>query len=374
MNTHVNTGRLVNEFKRLVSIDSESFCERSMADYLKTAFQDMGITLLEDNAGTHYGGNAGNLYGTWKGTLSGSPILFCAHMDTVSPGIGKMAVCYEDGTITSNGTTVLGADDAAGIAEIMEAVRCISEQGIPHRDIEFLFPIAEEAYIKGSSVFDFTQLSAKEAYVLDLSGAVGTASLQEPTLISFEAVFYGKAAHAGFAPEEGIHAIAMAAEAITQTKQGRIGGDTTVNIGVMEGGTATNIVPQRVAVKGEIRSYVHEKALQSMDEIRTNFENTAKKYGGICETVHTVHLHAYQVEKEDKVVTRFCKVCEKLGISDTLTATFGGSDNNAFLQHAIHGIVLACGMNQVHSAKEYTTAVEMERAAAIVAELMTQGE
>ena len=370
----IRTERLVEEFQELVSVDSVSYLERDMADLLKRKLKMLGIDASEDDAGVYCGGNAGNIYGVWKGTLPGAPILFSAHMDTVEPGIGKKAILQEDGRITSDGTTVLGSDDAAGIAEILEAVRSIQEQNIPHRDIELLFPVAEEVYGRGSSVFDYSRIQAKEAYVLDISGAVGMASLQEPTLIPFTAEIRGRASHAGFAPEEGIHAIAIAAEATRQIKQGRISEDTTVNIGKISGGTATNIVPERVVLEGEIRSYQHEKAIDTVEKIGRIIGDTAKAYGGSSNMTYDVHLHAYKIEETEPVVKRFEKACTELGIESRLTRTFGGSDNNSFLQHGIRGIVLACGMNEVHSTNEYTTVEELAKSASIVAKLMTSEE
>lgn len=366
----IQRDRLVKEFLELVAIDSVSFKERKMADTLKEKLKELNIKPYEDQANDMYHSEAGNVYGFLKGTIEGPPLLFSAHMDTVQPGIGKKAVLKEDGTITADGVHVLGSDDMAGVAAILEAIRTLQENHLPHRDIELLFPIAEEAYVKGSKVFDYNKIKAKEAYVLDLSGSVGTASLQEPTLISFQLEISGKAAHAGFAPEQGIHAITVAADGITRIRQGRIGTDTTVNLGTIQGGTATNIVPDMVTIQGEIRSYSHEKALEQLEYIRNTFQQTAKEYGSEIKLEHEIHLRAYQVQQQEPVVQRFLQVCRELQIPSALTSTFGGSDNNSFLQHGIRGIVLACGMNQVHTREEYTTIRELERSASIVVGLM----
>lgn len=229
---------LLEEFAGFTEIDSVSFGERRMADLLKEKLRALGFETEEDDAGSHYGGNAGNVYGFLKGSLSGEPVLFSAHMDTVEPGIGKKAVFQEDGRITSDGTTVLGADDAAGLTEILGGIRRVLSSGKPHRDIEVLFPIAEEVYTKGTRVFDFSKIRSKEAYVLDLSGPVGSAAVQAPSLISFVLTIHGKAAHAGFEPEKGIHAVTAAALAIARLPQGHVEEDTTLNIGLIRGGTA----------------------------------------------------------------------------------------------------------------------------------------
>jgi tripeptide aminopeptidase len=370
----VNRARILKEFCSLVAIDALSYQEREMADRLLKTLTELGFEVIEDNAGTYYSGNCGNLYGYLPGELEGTPYLFSAHMDTVAPGQNKRAVVKDDGTITSDGTTVLGADDLSGIVSILEAIRTMKELGLPHRSIEILFTIAEEVYIRGSEVFDYTRIKAKEAFVLDLSGPVGTAALSAPTLISFTATVQGKASHAGFAPELGINAIAIAAQAITEIKQGRIDEKTTVNIGLIEGGRARNIVSDSCILKGEVRSLDHEKALSEIKEIERILSESAHKYNTECEFTTEFGCLAYKVEPDHPVVSRFTKACKDLGYEINLRDTFGGSDNNNFMRHGITGLVIACGMNEVHSCGEYTHIDELEKCSNIVIKLMTERE
>lgn len=370
----INSKRLIQEFCELVAIDSTSFHERQMADVLKNKMTELQIDVFEDCAGDLYQGDAGNLYGFLKGDLPGKPLLFSSHMDTVEPGCQKKAMIQENGKITSDGTTVLGADDIAGIVAILESIRVLKENHIPHRDIEILFPIAEEVYIQGSRVFDYQKIQSKEAYVLDLNGPIGTASLQEPTLISFQIEVIGKASHAGFAPEAGLHAIYIAASAIEKIKQGRIDEETTVNIGKIQGGVATNIVPEKTLIEGEIRSYNHEKAILTFQHILAVFESITNKYQAEFKEEHTLYLHAYQVLESERVVQRFINVCQQLDITPSLTKTFGGSDNNSFMMHGIKGIVLACGMNNVHTTSEYTSIDDLKKSTKIILNLMRSEE
>lgn len=364
---------LLEEFAGFTELDSVSFGERRMADLLKEKLKALGFETEEDDAGSHYGGNAGNVYGLLKGSLSGEPVLFSAHMDTVEPGIRKKAVFHEDGVITSDGTTVLGADDAAGLVEILGGIRRVLASGKPHRDIEVLFPIAEEVYTKGSRVFDFSRIRAKEAYVLDLSGPVGTAAVQAPSLLSFVLTIHGKAAHAGFEPEKGIHAVTAAALAIARLPQGHVEEDTTLNIGIIRGGTATNIVPESCTVEGEIRSYSHEKALSYMEAVRRIFLEEAEKKGASLESEVSVNLVAYHTGEEEASVKHFRRAAHKLGLPGKLTETFGGSDCNTFAEHGIRGIVLSCGMYQAHSTREYTTVEDLEKGASLVEALILEG-
>lgn len=370
----VNTTRLIDEFCKLVSIDSVSFQERKMADVLKNYLTELGFEVMEDKAYEYYDGNSGNIYGFLEGNIDKDPLLFSAHMDTVEPGLGKKTVIHEDGTITSSGTTVLGADDLAGVAAILEAVRTIKEKGLAHRSIEVLFTIAEEVYIRGSEVFDYSRIKAKEAYVLDLSGPVGTAAVKAPTLVSFTADFKGRASHAGFAPEKGIHAIGAAAEAVSLLKQGRIDEETTVNVGTIEGGLARNIVPENCILKGEVRSLSHKKSLTEVEKIRTLFREISVKRGTILDFDTSFGCIAYQVDHEHSVVKRFEKACRELEIETNYIATFGGSDNNNFIRNGITGIVLACGMNEVHSCKEFTHVDELKKCSCITLKLMTMAE
>lgn len=367
----INKERLVQEFCKLVAIDASSFEEREMADVLTRYLKDLGFEVTEDKAGEHYEGNAGNLYGFLQGELEGEPLLFSAHMDTVEPGKNKKAIVHEDGRITSDGTTVLGSDDISGLVAILEAVRSLKEQKIPHRSVEVLFPIAEELYLKGSEVYDFQQIKAKEAYVLDLSGPVGTAALTAPTVVAITATFTGRAAHAGFAPEQGIHAIAVCADAINRIKQGRLDEGTTVNIGTIEGGLSRNIVPETCRITGEVRSLNHETSLRETKKIQETFQKAADSYGAALEFETSFGCIAYEVKKDHPVVKRYQNACEELGIPVTYIDTFGGSDNNNFVRNGITGIVIACGMNEVHSTKEYTHADELERCTKIVLKLLT---
>lgn len=368
----IDKKRLTEKFCQLVAIDSPSFSEREMADELTRTLSELGFSVQEDKAGDYYGGNSGNIYGFLPGTIEGPPLLFSAHMDTVEPAKGKKAVVEEGGKITSQGDTVLGADDLSGIVCILEAITVIKEQDLPHRSIEVLFPIAEEVYIRGSEVFDYSIIKSKEAYVLDLSGPVGTAALKAPTLLSFEAKIFGKASHAGFSPESGIHAIAAAADFITKIRQGRIDDNTTVNMGLIEGGTARNIVPDLCILKGEVRSLDHRKASDEIQRIESILKETVTSYGADCKFETSLGCLAYNIDPNHPVVRQFKEVCQELGYETSFIDTFGGSDNNNFVRNGITGIVIASGMNQVHSCQEYTHVDELFRCSGIMIKLMTR--
>ncbi|RFZ76790.1 M20/M25/M40 family metallo-hydrolase [Lacrimispora amygdalina] len=376
----MNRDRLVSQFKRMVEFDSETYHEREIADYLKEEMKQLGFSVTEDDAGIRlkeriadYGDAipTGNLYGFLKGNTAGMPVLFSAHMDTVRLGIGKHAAEDENGVITSRGDTVLGADDLSGIAAILEAVHTIREHQIPHPDIEVLFPVAEENYGKGSQLADYSAIRSRQAYVFDLSGEIGNAALAAPTLLSFEIRVKGKNAHAGFCPQLGINAIEIAATAISRIKQGWADEETTVNIGKISGGKQGNIVSDECILIGEIRSLKDDRAMEEWEKLKKVFEEAAACRGGNIELLFEKQIEAYEIDEDEEVVRRFKRVCDEIGVKAVTHKTLGGSDNNHFVRNGIRGIVVACGMNEVHTTSEYTTVNQLEKSALLALGLMT---
>ena len=361
--------KITEIFEKLVSIDSPSLKERKIADHLKTLFGEIGIELEEDQTQEETGSDAGNLFARLEGEADAEPLLLGVHMDTVDPARNKKAVFHPDGTVTSDGTTVLGADDLAGITAVYEAVRFLKGNRISHRPVEILITTGEELYCKGANAFDYSKIRSKEAYVLDLSGKIGTAAYAAPTLASFSVKIQGKAVHAGFSPEKGINSIAIAARGIARLSQGRIDETTTANIGTFCGGTGTNIVPEECVLKGEIRSLNHEKAMKILREYHEIFQEETNKGKGRLEWEEKLNIVAYETPLSGNTAQNYKKAVEKLGLIPKFEKTFGGSDNNVFALHGIEGLVIATSMNQVHSCQEYTSIPEIRQVAQIVVNL-----
>lgn len=359
-------------FAELVAIDSPSLKERQMAEHLKKLFGGIGIPLTEDDSAKASGSDTGNLYAYVEGSLAGHAILLSAHMDTVMPAYGKKAVFAKDGTITSDGTTVLGADDLAGVSAIYEAVKYVREHDVPHRSFELLFTTGEELYGKGANTFACSQLRAKSAYVLDLSGRVGDAAYAAPSILSFCARVKGRASHAGFEPEAGVNAISAAAHAVAALRQGRIDEETTANIGKISGGEGVNIVAPECVVQGEVRSLRHEKALKLLEEYRACFARAVSEYGAQLEWEESVDICAYETSLTSAAAESYRRAAEKAGVEARLCKTFGGSDNNVFAQYGIEGLVVATSMNQVHTCKEYSNVHEIVKVAQIVIHLLCE--
>ncbi|MGH9903269.1 MAG: M20/M25/M40 family metallo-hydrolase, partial [Pyrinomonadaceae bacterium] len=254
----INQERIKNLLLELVRIDSVSRREREVAERVRAYCEELGAEVEIDDAGEKVGGNTGNVIARFRGTIpDAEPIMMSAHMDTVVPGEGVKPVVEGD-IIRSDGTTVLGGDDKSGIAVILETIRCLKEQNIPHTDIEAVFSICEEVGLLGAKHVDVSRLRSKYGLVFD-SDDPGFLFTKGPSADHMEFKIHGLESHAGVAPESGISAIRIAAEAIAGMKLGRIDEETTANIGVIEGGKATNIVTNLVTVRGEARSLSDEK-------------------------------------------------------------------------------------------------------------------
>ena len=359
----INKERLINTFVELVSLDSPSFDERSAADYVINKLNSLGLSPYEDEAGKKIGGTTGNVFATLEGAAENVPRLFTAHLDTVPPCKNKKIVVGEK--ITSDGTTILGADDFAAVACILEAIEVIKENNLVHGPLEFLFTPAEEVYSKGVKEFDFSRIKAKMVFTPDYDGPLGACINRAPSIISFCAKMKGKASHAGFAPEQGVSAITGAALAISKLSLGRIDSETTANIGLIDGGSATNIVPDTCIVRGEVRSYNHQKAERQIDEIRSAFE----KEGG-CEFQSETCIKAYETSENSDTGRFFKHVCEKVGFTPSFDASFGGSDNNTLAEHGIEGIVIASAMHGCHTKSEYTYQSELFGLVELIIQLM----
>lgn len=369
----ISKDRLLNLFEEFTAIDNSSLNEAELCRKIKEKLDFLGIKYQEDDTAAKIGGNSGNLYAYIDGTVPLPPILLSAHMDSVEPARGKRAVIHPDGKITSDGTTVLGADDLSGVCAILEALTSVKESGAAHRPIEVLFDVAEEIYCAGIQQFDFSRLKSKEAYIFDLSGPVGVAAYQAPSILSFRAEFQGRSAHAAFSPENGIHAIKAAAEVIASISCGRVA-DTTVNIGTIHGGSADNVVPDRCLLTGEVRSFADSSGRQQLALIQQKVEQAAEKFGASVSFQTETLCLAYKVEPTEPAAVRFQKVCRDLCFCGELVPTYGGSDNNHFYHHGLRGLVVASGMNNCHSCHEYTSISELEKAARLVEALIFSGE
>ncbi|MDB4894078.1 MAG: aminotripeptidase PepT-like protease [Firmicutes bacterium] len=347
----VNQERITNLLMELCATDSASRQERLMADKLKPMLSELGFAVHEDDAGSKVGGNTGNLSARLPGTSGGEPLLFSSHMDRVTPGMG-VKPRIEGEYVVSDGSTILGADDAAGLAAIIEAVRVLKERNLPHPVIELGITICEEVGLLGAQHLDYSWFTAKSGFVLDSSGPVGEIVTQAPSSAKLNATFRGKAAHAGVAPEKGISAIQIAARAIAGMKLLRIDSETTANIGSIMAEGRTNIVPETCTLAAETRSLDKTKLEAQIAHMTDSMEAAAAELGGTVEVEVVRSNTGINLAADSAPVTRAQRAAESIGATPRLASTGGGSDANIFNGNGIATAVLGVGYEEIHSTRE----------------------
>lgn len=360
--------RVIERFLEYVKIDSPTKEEKNFKERLKKDLEDLGLEVYEDKAGEEIGSNSGNLIAKLKGT-GDKTILFSSHMDTVSPGRGIEPVIGEDGIIRSKGDTILAGDDKSGVSAIMEMLTVLIEENIPHHNIEVAFTISEEGGLFGSKLLDYSKINADFGIVLDSGGSPGHTILQGPAQTKINVVFKGKSAHAGVAPEEGVSAIQIAADAISNMKLLRIDEETTANIGLINGGGPTNIVTDTVEIKAEARSLDNDKLQAQVDHMVKCVKDAQEKHGIEAEIEVIEAYKSFKVEEDSLPAQTVKKACEKLGFKFSPAKSGGGSDTNNYNLNGIPAVNLGIGMTKAHSTDEFIKIEDIVNGAKLILEI-----
>ncbi|MCD8899013.1 M20/M25/M40 family metallo-hydrolase [Staphylococcus gallinarum] len=350
----VNEQRLLDTFLELVQTNSESGNEGHIQAQLKGKFEALGLSVVEDQASQKQNLGANNLICTLPSTIDNKEIdkvYFTSHMDTVVPGIDIKPQIKNDGYIYSDGTTILGADDKAGLAAILEALAVIHENKLPHGQLQFVITVGEEIGLEGAKALPADLLDSNFGYAVDASAPVGTTVVGAPTQMKFDATIYGKTAHASV-PDKGISAINIAAKAVSDMKLGRIDEVTTANIGRFEGGSATNIVADKVTLKAEARSHSDERIAQQIEHMKSVVENTVKRYGTNADIEITKSYPGFKVAEDAKVTEIAKESAIQLGLAADTIIAGGGSDGNIINGLGIPTVILGVGYENIHTTSE----------------------
>lgn len=367
----INKQRIIDEFLELVQIDSHSSKEGKIASILIKKLEEIGFDVYVDDAGKKLNGETGNIIATLKGNREGKKVLFSAHMDTVAPGEGvKPVIDEKEGIIKSDGTTVLGSDDKAGITAILEGVRYIKENNIDHSDIQVVFSIWEEGGLNGAKYLDYSKIDCDYGFVLDSGGSPGEVVVQAPAQDSIKVKIKGKPAHAGLMPENGISAVMVASRAIEKMNLLRIDEETTANIGTINGGIATNIVMPELEIKAEARSLSDEKLEKQSKHMVECFEKACEEFGAEADIEVIRSYSAFKVEENEEIIDVLKKAFSNMGLQTTLGSTGGGSDTNIMSKNGVKAVILGVGMKKVHTLEEYIKIEDLVNSGVMVAEII----
>lgn len=365
----VNKERLIKSFIKMAETPSISGKENRMRELLQNEFHKRGLKLIEDDAAKVLGTNTGNLLVRIPGHVDYAPLLFSAHIDTVVPGC-HVKVVRESDILRSDGTTILGSDDKAGVAAILEVVDVIMENDLPHPPLELLFTVGEESGLLGAKNFDYKLLQAAIGYVLDHGGSPGSIVINSPCQYELEFTVHGKAAHAGISPEDGLNAIHIMSKALAKMPCGRIDAETTCNFGIISGGLARNIVTEECRMLGEARSLKREKLENLVNEMVATFKQAVESNQATADVRKTFLYSEVSINPQEKVIQMALKAGEKLGLPVKLESTGGGSDASIINEHGITCANLGIGMSNVHTCNEYIKIEDLYNVASWVLEII----
>ena len=372
-----NRQRICDEFIRQASIDSPSFKEAAIAKYLEKRFKELGAEIEFDDAGAKVGSESGNMIARLSGSKTGDPLLLSVHMDTVTPADNVQPV-LNDGIFTSAGDTILGGDDKSGIVEIIEALEVLHEQNIPYVPLEIVVSICEEQGLLGAKHLDFSQFKAKQGVALDTTG-IDIVINRAPAANRFKIDISGHEAHAGVCPEQGVSAIQIASRAIARMPLGRIDAETTANIGTIHGGLASNIIPKKISLRGEIRSHDINKLRKQTELIISIVEEEVAKATIVVgdetkQATMTLELKEdfspMHVAEDAPILKIIHDAGAALNRPQEIRAAGGGSDANVFNGQGIDMVIVATGMAKVHTIDEWIAVDDMVKASELLVEII----
>ncbi len=354
------TSPMLDLFLELCATPSPSGQERAVTDRIGEYLTDLGLEWDEDDTAAVLEGTAGSIYCRIPGENGhGDPIFLCAHTDTV-PLDGRLEPVVEDGIVRNAGGTILGSDNKAAVVVMLEAVRRILREGTPHAGIELVFTPKEEVGLQGAAAFDHTKLLARTGFVYDQGTSIGEIVLGSPHAYVLDLRFHGRSAHAGMFPEEGRSAVAAAARAIADFRLGRIDEETSANVGVINGGTARNVVPEWCSFEAEIRSHDESKATELMREMLETAAFAASL--GECELESEVRpsFPGYRFRESDPAVQLAASALSTCGFQPRYALSGGGADANVFNARGLECVNLANGMMEIHTPDEHIAVSDLE--------------
>jgi len=354
-----SVSEVLDLFLELAAVPSPSGEERAVADRVIGYLRDCGLAPDEDGAGSSIGSTAGNVFARLEATRPGEPLFLCAHFDTVPPTTAIEPV-VEDGRVRNAQPTILGGDNKAAVAVMLEATRRVLAESRPHAGLELVFTPKEEVGLLGAYAFDHRRLKATAGYVYDQAAPIGEVILGAPAAHHLEFTFHGRAAHAGMYPEEGRSAVAAAARAVTEMRLGRVDDETTANIGEIRGGTAANIVPEWCTLVGEARSHDERKLAELVQEMQDAVTFAAGVDECEVETSIRRTYRAYRFKRDDLAVRLAAEALERSGFSPTYALSGGAADANAFNERGLQCVNLANGMAEIHTPDEHIAVADLD--------------
>lgn len=365
--------RLIQTLFELIRIDSETGEETAVSSLLKEKFAKLGLIVQEDQASAAAGHGANNLILTLPGTTGGTSIFFGTHMDTVCPG-KRIHPAIQNGYIVSDGTTILGADDKAGIAALIEALTIVQAHRIPHADLQIIITAGEESGLLGARALNPDLIVGQYGFELDNDGSVGAIMIAAPFQSQLDVDLFSEPASAGRTPDQYVSALTIAKKAITRMPLGRIDRETTASIGRFAGNANndTRAVGDHVHIQAEVRSLNRSKLDRQLNLMTRAFKQAAVEMGGMAEIRPTLIYPGYRFASSEPIVRMAEAAVRSIGCKPRLFSSSGGSDANVFNGKGLPVLNLGIGYEKIHTTRERLPVSELVKTAELITALIRQ--
>ena len=361
------SARLVSLFRRLAVIPSPTGDEGPCVEAVSELLEAIGLRPTRDGAGAKVGSTGDNLYCHIPPTASGMPLFFCAHLDTVPP-TARLDPVVVDGVIRNAAPSIVGADNKAAVAVMLDAAATIIRERVAHAGVELVFTIGEEHGLVGSTAFDSSVLRAHSGFVFDHPGAVGGYVAAAPSRFVVKATMHGRAAHSAIAPQDGVNAIVPMARAIASLPEPLR--HINVNVALMHGGSAMNVIPESSEVTVDVRSTEHDDALAAAERIAETLRTSAAE-GGCRVDIEISHPYsAYRVPADSPALALATAAFAKLGLKCTPVETRGGSDANVFCKRGLDCVNLTHAVAGFHAPDERVAVADLELMRTVALEIV----
>jgi len=361
----MNNPQLADIFLKVAGIEGLSGKEKNVASFVKSFLNELNLYVTEDGSSQKTGSNTGNIICKFG---NGSDMLLSCHMDTAR-STGHLVPVIKSDRITSDGNSVLGVDNRVGVTLLLALAEKIVIERIAHKDFTLAFVTCEETTLAGSENLEIDN-NIKKAIVFDSYMRPGKYIAASVGAAGYKIKVLGKAAHSGIDPEKGINALQIAVQAVNKINLGRINDSTTSNIGIINGGTATNVIPDLIEMSGEVRSKNTDEVQKHVEEIKCVFEQTAIAGNGKVEFEWSWDFMPFCLATNSEVIRDVENAIYRAYLKPERVLSYGGSDANSYNGRGIEAVNIGIGAQNPHSNEEFILLEDLDNAFQIALELI----
>jgi tripeptide aminopeptidase len=276
-----------------------------------------------------------------------------------------------DDIVTASGTTLLGADDKAGVAVIMDFVQhMVNHPELPHGDIRILFTPDEEIG-RGVDKVDMEKLGAVVGYTLD-AGERGCYEDETFSADGAKVHFYGVSAHPGYAKDKLVNALKIAGEFLAALPKGEWSPETTEDTQGFVHPVAMGGVAEHAWVQFIVRDFKTPKLKEHEDRLKGLMDEVVSRYPGASANMEVMEQYRNMKEVVDldpRISALAIRAIEKAGIEPQLTRARGGTDGSRLSFMGLPCPNIFTGEMAFHGKHEYVSVQDMQKSSEVLVHL-----